>query len=395
MTETSGKKLLELSKSPDQLFLLEKMLVGLLNSISTPYLRTWRVKTTPQGALIFQLRASVQNIEEKEYGLFPTPTAIQRPNEGNVRLMRKQVLQGNISKEEAMAMVGKDVFQAQGKIPAMLPTPTVGCEEGGEQSERVELTKRGSFLLRKKNPNAKHKTFGAKLSDAMLYLEKQKMLPTPTTSEHKYRLKGNTQASNCLEARARKTGGKLSANFTEYLMGYNMDWTKIEPIESKLSETQSFHKSHTTSDLPLKKLWRTPTAMDGQINNEERYAARILKGKTKRKSKEKVQINLATEVQVEKLRNDPERVNELLADEMIKRTKLPLQKEFVEYIRSQTNPQELSKLSGIKFSTVEHWFRRGKYFSHPSIEDWNKIKPFLTQIKFDEELTFTESIEWE
>ena len=158
MTETSGKKLLELSKSPDQLFLLEKMLVGLLNSISTPYSRIWKAKATPQGALIFQLRASVQNIEEKEYGLFPTPT--------------------------------------------------VGCEEGGEQSERVELTKRGSFLLRKKNPNAKHKTFGAKLSDTMLYLEKP------------------------------KTGGKLSANFTEYLMGYNMDWTKIEPTELKDSETQ-------------------------------------------------------------------------------------------------------------------------------------------------------------
>ncbi len=168
--EISGKKLLELSKSQDQLGLLERMLVELLNSISTPYLRTWKAKDTPQDALVFQLRASVQNIEEKEYGLFPTPT--------------------------------------------------VGCEEGGEQSERVELTKRGSFLLRKKNPNAKHKTFGAKLSDAMLYLEKQKT----------------------------KIGGKLSANFTEYLMGFPMNWTKIEPKESKDSETQSFHKSHTTSD---------------------------------------------------------------------------------------------------------------------------------------------------
>jgi hypothetical protein len=146
--EISGKKLLELSKSQDQLGLLERTLVELLNSISTPYLRTWKAKATPQGALIFQLRASVQNTKDKEYGLFPTPT--------------------------------------------------VGCEEGGEQSERVELTKRGSFLLRKKNPNAKHKTFGAKLSDAMLFLEKP------------------------------KTGGKLSPNFVEYLMAFPTDWTKIE-----------------------------------------------------------------------------------------------------------------------------------------------------------------------
>jgi hypothetical protein len=53
----------------------------------------------------------------------------------------------------------------------MYPTPTAGCEEGGEQSDRVEQTKSGGFVLRKKNkPNM---TFGAKLSDAMLYLEKQ------------------------------------------------------------------------------------------------------------------------------------------------------------------------------------------------------------------------------
>ena len=203
-TEISGKKLLELSKSQDQLGLLERTLVELLNSISTPYLRTWKAKATPQGALIFQLRASVQNIKDKEFGLFPTPT--------------------------------------------------VGCEEGGEQSERVELTKRGSFLLRKKNPNAKHKTFGAKLSDAMLYLEKQKMYPTPTANDSKNLTFPKSQANRTsiigemIRSKQTKIGGKLSANFTEYLMGFPMDWTKIEPTELKDSETQLFHKSHTTLD---------------------------------------------------------------------------------------------------------------------------------------------------
>ena len=68
-------------------------------------------------------------------------------------------------------------------LPAFVklyPTPTAGCVEGGEQSNRVEQTKNGGFILRKKNkPNM---TFGAKLSDAMLYLEKQKTLPTPTAA---------------------------------------------------------------------------------------------------------------------------------------------------------------------------------------------------------------------
>ena len=108
----------------------------------------------------------------------------------------------------------------------LLPTPT--------QDSASERTK-------------KYKQGGLPLTMAV------QMLPTPTTSEHKYRLKGNTQASKCLEAIARKAGGKLSANFTEFLMGYNMDWTKTEPIELKLLETQSFHKSQQKSVKQLLK----------------------------------------------------------------------------------------------------------------------------------------------
>ena len=188
----------------------------------------------------------------------------------------------------------------------MYPTPTVGCEEGGQQSERVERTKSGSFILRKKNKP--ESTFGAKLSDAMLYLEKMyptpstrdykggsgtikekdgkyyrqsnktgtkygvrldalmeykernEMLPTPTTSEHKYRLNGDTQASKWLEAQARRHGGKLNPTFVEFLMGFPMNWTKTEPTESKLSVTQSSHKSQESSDSQSKKFYPTPRA---------------------------------------------------------------------------------------------------------------------------------------
>ena len=261
--DTSGQTLLELSKSAGPLGLLEKMLVDTLNSVLIPYSRTWRVKVTTQGHLLFQLHPLVHGTKGKESGL-------------------------------------SDIKQ--------YPTPTVGCEEGGEQSNRVELTPNGSFILRKKNkPDS---TFGAKLSDAMLFLEKQKMYPTPTTqeiehpdmkltknnrrmtndgknshslnladtvrmyptpkardykdtgkntdykklsekgkltgrvmmqhqyptptnSEHKYRLKGNSQASKCLEAQARRAGGKLNPNFVEFLMGFPMNWTKVELEESK------------------------------------------------------------------------------------------------------------------------------------------------------------------
>ena len=47
---------------------------------------------------------------------------------------------------------------------------------------------------------------------------------------------------------AKKVGGKLNPHFVEFLMGYPMNWTKIEPTELKHSETQSFHKSQEKSE---------------------------------------------------------------------------------------------------------------------------------------------------
>ena len=139
--------------------------------------------------------------------------------------------------------------QVDPQTMAMYPTPSVACEEGGEQSERVERTKSGGFVLRKKNnPNM---TYGAKLSDAMLYLEKEKkMYRSPMVSDFKdmaynpitnkkrgvqIKLPHQVLANN-------KPGGRLNPLFVEFLMGFPMNWTKIEQAESKHSETQSSHK---------------------------------------------------------------------------------------------------------------------------------------------------------
>ena len=67
------------------------------------------------------------------------------------------------------------------KESGLWPTPTVNCVEGGEQSNRVEKTKKGSYILRKKGKS--HMTYGAKLSDAVLFEEKKETFPTPTTQE--------------------------------------------------------------------------------------------------------------------------------------------------------------------------------------------------------------------
>jgi hypothetical protein len=82
--------------------------------------------------------------------------------------------------------------------------------------------------------------------------------------------------------------------------------------------------------------------------------------------------------------------------QMTERPNLPEQQEFVAYLRSQTTIKELAEKTDIKKTTIEHWFRKDKTgFSHPSIEDWETIKPHLKELKYDKEMTMIESIEWE
>ena len=78
------------------------------------------------------------------------------------------------------------------------------------------------------------------------------MYGTPKAQDERAALwdrgKGNLGEQVHGENNARATGLRLSANFVEFLMGYPQQWTKIEPTELKVSETQSFHKSQEKSD---------------------------------------------------------------------------------------------------------------------------------------------------
>jgi DNA (cytosine-5)-methyltransferase 1 len=98
---------------------------------------------------------------------------------------------------------GSNSRKALKKRMEMWPTPTVGCVEGGEQSDRVERTINGGYILRKLNkPNM---TYGAKLSDAVLFEEKKTQI---------------------------LTGGKLNPNWTEWLMGWPIEWTELKQLET-------------------------------------------------------------------------------------------------------------------------------------------------------------------
>ncbi len=82
---------------------------------------TWPRSGSMRSGSCYPRPMSGLRICERESGLWPTPNASpERPCEGNVRLLRSKVLNGEMA--EAM-LNGKSVFEAQGKIAAW-PTPT-------------------------------------------------------------------------------------------------------------------------------------------------------------------------------------------------------------------------------------------------------------------------------
>ena len=111
----------------------------------------------------------------------PTPTAITRPMEGNVRMYRAKVEAGEMTEAEANAILGKSVWEAQGKLPAKYPT--MSANGMGNTGSRQILQRR---------------------------VESGEM-----TEEEKMGM----SAGN---------GGKLNPMWVEWLMGFPIGWTDLE-----------------------------------------------------------------------------------------------------------------------------------------------------------------------
>lgn len=378
MTATSGMKLLESSESVNLDGSLGKMLKALLTSkkawSSDRCVMTWKKKVSKSNVLLFQLQASVRGIKGKESGFLPTPNTMDHIDRKGMRPSRA-------------ATNRKSGYLSE--MIKMYPTPTASDIEGGAAKD-VQM-KDGRFF----RENKKGEKWGVKLRDAM------EMMPTPTARDHKdmgYQPTWKPSRDKSVPRtvlKDNKPGGKLNPTFVEMLMAYPMNWTKIEPTELKVSETQSFHSSQENLDSPSskqKRMYRTPTAMD-IAEDSFVFAAKLLKGKINRSSNSRVQINLSTDVAMEYLKSNPHLIDEY--DKPFKiRPNLPNKFEFISYLKSNSTIKDLASKTDLPKTKIEHWFRKDKCFSYPSIEDWNKIKPHLKTIQFDDELTYEIDEDW-
>lgn len=135
-----------------------------------------------RNGVLYQQPDWVRPIDEIASSLWPTPTAVTRPMEGNVRMYRAKIEAGEMTEAEANAILGKSVWEAHSKIPAMWPTPTFGKLAGG--------------------------------TGGMQQIEAKYLAGEITSEERRAMRAGN--------------GGKLNPAWVEWLMGFPIGWTDLE-----------------------------------------------------------------------------------------------------------------------------------------------------------------------
>jgi hypothetical protein len=178
-----------------------------------------------------------------------------------------------------------------------------------------------------------------------------------------------------------------------------MDEAPIEKVDARNQKQMEKGNSPFILGLgqqAMRGMLPTPTVMDSANNGDMTAAAKLMQGATHRSSGQPIQKTLTMEIHQQILSDNQPLMEELANKPMLKRTNLPPQKEFVEWIRSVTNAKELSQMIDVKMSTAEHWFRTdAKGFSHPSIEEWTKIAEiFQVTEQMNARMMEQSSIEW-
>ena len=296
--DTSGQSILDLSKNSNRLGLLEKMLVDTLNSVSTPLSRTWRVKVTPLGRLVFQLRASVPTTKEKESGLWLTPSATTISTRSKESMEKRKKYRESIGRTTVPPGNLAEQVQYGNKTTHMWRTPDAHGGRGPSSEERMKmkLEKKMPISLNDQvaHPSLMWPTPKASGQEKLKTLIKRKgikeavkhnltaaveMWPTPSQRDYKGQnsmkhIQEKPRHNSQLPNRLKQQGftGQLNPTWVEWLMGYPSGWTDLNP-----SETVSSPKSPTTSDQSSLKRWPTPTSTDGQrgdVKNLDGYRRR-------------------------------------------------------------------------------------------------------------------------
>ena len=129
----------------------------------------------------------------------------------------KLIWKSKVSKSNVLLFqLQASVLGIKGKESGLLPTPTTmdHIDRKGMRPSRAATNRKTGYLS-----------------------EMIKMYPTPATRDYKDSTLSNSHQNRNSDSlpvkmmKEGKPGGKLNPNFVEFLMGYPMNWTKIDQAE--------------------------------------------------------------------------------------------------------------------------------------------------------------------
>lgn len=184
MTAISGRKCVELLQASGRDGLLPRTLLGTSAWASTKCWLTWKPRTTPGGRLLSQLAPSMPTTEETEFGLLPTPvTMYTRENWTLEDIQRRQAEVKAETNSKGKHHTGNGFGMNLAQVARLLPTPTANEDAAG-------------------TPNGKM----------------QRQLGNHPD------IRGTTPEE--------WASGTLNPAWVEWLMGFPVGWTELEPSET-------------------------------------------------------------------------------------------------------------------------------------------------------------------
>jgi hypothetical protein len=210
MTVGSGLKLCALLKKSTPLGVFSRILLGSSVWASTKRYLTWKLKATKSGRSIFQLAVSMPRNCDTESGLWPTPRAGKTTDENKDTWLKRQ-REGKVSTPPLTLAV------------KLWPTPRAG--DGMTHPLR--------------NPENIKGNGRGRLEDVVA------LWPTPRVCAGKGNRGGLNRSDYYRIMKRPKTGGQrgkrdreivdagvLNPQFVEWLQGYPIMWTDLEPSET-------------------------------------------------------------------------------------------------------------------------------------------------------------------
>jgi hypothetical protein len=236
MSDTSGRRCLERFEKFGRVGLWAKMfsalLIGQEGWYSTRCRLTWKLKGTRFNRMYFQLYPSTHRTEETEFGLLPTPQAMDmmqnppRQITQSGRIISNQGHNGSAPLKD-LAMNG------------LLPTPIASDIHHAERVKTLKETRAQTMASRKN---------GAKRPNGLMdYLDFNQMLPTPTAqvAKHGHSDKywdnriGKRQMDIAMwNAQTNGKTSQLSPQFVLEMMGFPTDWTELPFLSGETNQSK-------------------------------------------------------------------------------------------------------------------------------------------------------------